>query len=289
MKQKSSKLIRSILTMAMLAVGVIYVAKNYNNSQSTTADDSDAYNSSQLSLSENNGADSGVDCLQCMEIPVIMTHRSEQLIQHLGYTLSFNPEWNIPNWVAYELTADEVVEGGKRYDNFNPDPLVKGDPVVTRDYSNSNFDRGHMAPAADFKWSQQAEQESYYMTNMCPQCHNLNAGDWNDLEKRVRELAKKYKSIYICCGPIVNNTNTTIGKARKIVVPQAFFKAILFKNGKKWNGVGFVFNNNPKDGRYGLEHYETTINQLEQITKMDFFSSLPDDVEEQIESAVGIY
>ena len=117
------------------------------------------------------------------ELPRVIKNQPEQVIQHLGYTVSYNPEWLVPNWVAYELTNFETGGEQERKNHFKPDPLVNGDPVVTSDYSNSGYDRGHMAPAADMKWSEQAMRESFYMTNMCPQLHNLNAGDWKDLEE----------------------------------------------------------------------------------------------------------
>ena len=117
--------------------------------------------------------------------------KPEQIIHHIGYTVSWNPVFLVPNWVAYELTADELIGSEERTNHFKPDPLVEGDPVVTRDYSNSGYDRGHMAPAADMRWSAQAMRESFYMTNICPQNHNLNAGDWKALEERVRDMAEQ--------------------------------------------------------------------------------------------------
>ena len=153
---------------------------------------------------------------------------SDKLIEHLGYTVSYNSDWNLPNWVAYELTAEEVSGNEERCDNFSADPEITSNAVVSSDYTRSGYDRGHMAPAADMKWSKQAMEESFYMTNICPQIHNINAGDWKDLENLARDLAVNYGSIYICCGPIVTENDTfTIGNERKIRVPSEFFKAFL--------------------------------------------------------------
>ena len=134
------------------------------------------------------------------ELPRLVNNQPEQVIRHLGYTVSYNPDWLVPNWVAYELNAETSGEQ-ERKNHFKPDPLVNGDPVVTGDYANSGYDRGHMAPAADMKWSEQAMRESFYMTNMCPQLHSLNAGDWKDLEELARDWAQLYGNIYIACGP----------------------------------------------------------------------------------------
>lgn len=218
-----------------------------------------------------------------MEIPVLQAERSQQIIKHLGFTISYNHDWRIPNWVAYELTAQEVAGDLGRYDKFLPDPLVNGDPVVTKDYSNSGYDRGHMCPAADMKWSEQAMKESFYMTNICPQNHNNNAGDWKDLEELGRDLAAKYGNIYICCGPIVENTDTKIGTVRQIVVPQAFYKVLLRRKADgQWTAIGFVMPN--RAGNRPLMTYMLPIDEVEQQTGIDFFPALPDEIENRAEA-----
>lgn len=218
-----------------------------------------------------------------LEIPAIQVQRSSQIIEHTGYTVSYNPDWRIPNWVAYELTAQEVAGDLGRYDKFLPDPMVKGDPVVSKDYSNSGYDRGHMCPAADMKWSEQAMKESFYMTNICPQNHNNNAGDWKDLEELGRDLAAKYGNIYICCGPIVTDTRTTIGSVRQIVVPQAFYKVLLRQKADgQWTAIGFVMPN--QAGNKPLMTYMLSIDEVEQQTGIDFFPALPDDIETLVEA-----
>lgn len=215
------------------------------------------------------------------------TTKPEQIIEHTGYTVSYHPYWYIPNWVAYELTDAEVDGLEERSNHFVPDPLVKGDPVVTKDYSNSGYDRGHMAPAADMKWSEQAMKESFYMTNMCPQNHSCNAGDRKDLEEFGRDLARKYKSIYICCGPIVTDTTTTIGLYHRIVVPQSFFKAFLRQkvNGE-WTCIGFIMPNAP--GNRPLMTYMASVDDVEQQIGIDLFYQLPDSIEDSIEKDFNI-
>ena len=189
----------------------------------------------------------------------------------------------IPNWVAWELTAEETQGDQERSDHFRPDPLVDGDPVVTKDYSKSGYDRGHMAPAADMKWSEQAMKESFYMTNMCPQHHSNNAGDWKDLEELERDLARKYERIYICCGPIVTDPSVTIGTERKIVVPQSFYKVFLRrKSDGSWTTIGFVMPNAP--GNRPLMTYMLPVDEVEQMTNIDFFYTLPDSIEDVIEA-----
>lgn len=216
------------------------------------------------------------------ELPQLTIPRTEQQIEHLAYVVSYNSDWHLPNWVAYQLTATETEGDLTRTDKFLPDPLVNGDPVVTKDYSNSGYDRGHMAPAADMRWSEQAMKESFYMTNMCPQNHNNNAGDWKDLEELGRDLARKYGVLYICCGPIVTDTTVTIGTERKIVVPSSFYKVFLRqKFDGTWTSVGFVMPN--AAGNRPLMSYMQSVDEIELLTGIDFFCQLPDSVEQVVE------
>lgn len=218
-----------------------------------------------------------------MELARLTADRPEQLIRHIGYTVSYNPSWRIPNWVAYCLTAEELVGDEGRTDKFLPDPMVEGDPVVTKDYSGSGYDRGHMAPAADMKWSAEAMRESFYMTNMCPQHHSNNAGDWKDLEELGRDLAAKYGRIYICSGPIVMDTTVTIGTVRKIVVPSQFYKVFLRqKSDGSWTAIGFVENNAPAN--QPLMTYMRSVDEVEALTGIDFFYQLPDEIEQMVEA-----
>ena len=208
---------------------------------------------------------------------------SEQVIYHAAYTVGYNPTYHLPNWVAYCLEGNEVDGDFSRTNTFLPDPLVAGDPVVTQDYTGSGYDRGHMAPAADMKWSEQAMKESFYMTNICPQNHNNNAGDWKDLEELVRDVARKYGNTYICVGPIVSDTSVMIGHLRRIVVPQAFYKVLLRqKTDGTWTSIGFIMPNEP--GNRPLMSYMVSVNDVESIAGIDFFPNLPDTVEEAVES-----
>ncbi|MCQ2342927.1 MAG: DNA/RNA non-specific endonuclease [Paludibacteraceae bacterium] len=215
--------------------------------------------------------------VQDLEIPVA-TGREQQIIRHVGYTVSYNPDWHIPNWVAYELSADEVDGVEERSNQFLPDPQVYGEPVVTSDYAHSGYDRGHMAPAADMKWSEQAMKESFYMTNMCPQNHNLNAGDWKRLEEQVREWAKMYEHVYVCCGPVVYEGATCIGPDSSIVVPQAFFKVLLMQRNHAWYEGGYVMKNAPRDGKWDLSHYALPVDSIETMTQINFFANFPDSI-----------
>lgn len=216
-----------------------------------------------------------------LEIPVTTSGEQGQIIQRTGYTLSYNVKYKTPYWVAWELTKEETKGNEERSTEFYPDPDVIGAQVVTYDYSHSGYDRGHMAPAGDMKWSKKAMTESFYMSNICPQDHNLNTEDWNDLEMKAREWARRYGKVYIVCGPIYNGTRNEYIGDHRVKVPDAFFKVIFINDAKKPSALGFYFEN--EAGERPLEDYLVSVDKLEQMTGLDFFSGLSDDLEVQLE------
>lgn len=210
---------------------------------------------------------------------------SSQIIRHKGYTLSYNNEWRLANWVGYELTRDETDGPVERTDWFDEDPMVKGVKVRHADYTHSGFDRGHMAPAADMKWDKQAMVESFYMSNICPQVHALNAGLWNTLENRVRTWARRDSAIVVVCGPIVPREYMTIGENR-VAVPEYFYKAIVSPYSTSPQGVAFIMPNEDIDDP--LYKYAVTIDSVETVTGIDFFYNLPDSLENYIEQNINL-
>ena len=204
-----------------------------------------------------------------------------QIVNYEGMTLSFNKDLHIPNWVAWELTATEVSGTFPRDDNFRGDDNVIGS-AEKWDYSYSGYDRGHMAPAGDMKWSAKAMDESFYMTNMCPQAKSLNTGAWKRLEEKCRQWAEIDSAIIVICGPIVTDPiNEYIGDS-KVAVPQRFFKVILSPYIENPRGIGFIMPNAKVPG--GMQAAAVSIDEVEQVTGYDFFSSLPDEVENDVES-----
>lgn len=204
-----------------------------------------------------------------------------QIVNYEGMILSFNKDLHIPNWVAWELTATEISGTFPRDDNFRGDDNVIGS-AEKWDYSYSGYDRGHMAPAGDMKWSAKAMDESFYMTNMCPQAKSLNTGAWKRLEEKCRQWAEIDSAIIVICGPIVTDPiNEYIGDS-KVAVPQRFFKVILSPYIENPRGIGFIMPNAKVPG--GMQAAAVSIDEVERVTGYDFFSSLPDEVENDVES-----
>lgn len=216
-----------------------------------------------------------------LETPISLAPRQEQIIRHSGYTVSYNKDLKIPNWVSYELTREETRGKEKRGNRFITDPLVTGPIATNADYTRSGYDKGHMAPAADMKWSPEAMKESFYFSNMCPQHPQLNRRGWKNLEDKIRNWAIADSAIIIICGPIIEKQPKTIGK-NKVVVPQQFFKVVLSPFVKPIRAIGFLFNN--EQAVEPLSSYVVTVDSIESLTNMDFFAPLPDEIENRIEA-----
>ena len=206
----------------------------------------------------------------------------EQIISHTGYTLSYNEEYELPSWVAYTLTRDEVLGTGSREDDFREDPLVRTGSASLSDYRGSGYDRGHMAPAADFKWSAEAMSDTFYLSNMCPQEPSFNRGIWADLEAVVRTMAYDNGEVHVVTGPVLTDgPYETIGK-NEVAIPKQFYKVVLDYTDPDIKAIGFVLPNEGSDK--ALQSYAMSVDEVEEITGIDFYPSLPDDQEEAIES-----
>lgn len=175
---------------------------------------------------------------------------------------------------------------GRSGKNFRPDEKAKVVQADNYDYRGAGWSRGHMAPAGDFKWDDGAMWDTFYYTNCCPQDEKLNNGSWNVLENKVRSWARQFGSIYIVTGPIVGqNQGGKIGK-HQVVVPDAFFKAVLTYSNDKYHGIAFVMFNNSTTQR--LPESYLSINEVEKILGLDLFPALDDSVEEIVEEDVDL-
>ncbi len=206
----------------------------------------------------------------------------EEVIPYTGMTVSFNSDTHQPNWVAWELLGSEVSGESGREPGFLVDAAVDG-CALPEDYRHTGFDRGHMAPAGDMKWHPQAMRESFYMTNICPQASDLNRGAWKKLEEKCRQRALADSSLIIICGPMFDKSGPSarIG-ATGVAVPKGFFKVILSPFVKHPWAIGFIMPNGYVAG--GMQKAAVSVDEVEAITGYDFFSALPDSLEDRVES-----
>lgn len=221
-----------------------------------------------------------------IEIPARATNGQEIILKRTGYTVSYNQETKIPNWVAWHLTAEHADGPVRRFGGGYLEDTDVPQPRATRDdYYGSYWSHGHMCPAGDNKWDRKAMRETFLLTNMCPQDRSLNSGLWNRIEMDCRQWAKKFGDVYIVCGPVLlNREHETIG-ANKVVVPEAFFKVILCLKGTP-KAIGYVVRNN--EGKKKRDQFINSVDEVERITGYDFFPALPDDIENEVEAHASI-
>ncbi len=217
-----------------------------------------------------------------IELPAPLNGIPEQILTREGYTVSYNRETRLPNWVAWRLTRAHIRGDAQRKGvKFAEDTDVPEPRATDADYRSSGYDRGHLCPAGDNKWSSKAMEQSFLFTNICPQAPQLNRGDWNEMEIACRKWAQRHGEIYIVCGPVLyKQKHKTIGK-NKVVVPEAFFKVVLCMNGTP-KAIGFIYKN--ADGNRPKGDYANSVDEVERITGYDFFPALPDDVERKVEA-----
>lgn len=193
------------------------------------------------------------------------------LLHRTGYVCCYNAETRLPHWVAWVLTANHTTGPYKRNGiKFQEDTDVDAPRATHEDYIRSGYDRGHLCPSGDNKWSEEAQEQSFLMTNMCPQSHGLNAGDWNEMEMQCRRWAEEFGSLDIIAGPILfRGQHKTIGSG--VVVPEAFFKVVYCPS--RHMAIGFIYRNEPGNRPKG--DYVNSVAEIERITGFTFLTALP--------------
>lgn len=279
------------LAAAILIFWGLYVCLNGRlMAGDSTGPGDDDVTMSSVAAAENSGtmtAEEALDVMSRLELPQWTRTDTAEVVDHMGYMVNYNASLLIPNWVAYRLSEFEVEGHASRASKFRPDPDLVCAQACDDDYRNSGWDRGHMAPAADMKWSTQAMYESFYLTNVCPQNKNLNRGDWKELEDKVRELALQFHDVYVVCGPVVKERRFGKIGGNGVTVPDAFFKALMVQTGKaEYSAIGFIMEN--RAGNRPLSSYAVSVDSAEVLTGLDLFHNLPDVLENKVEATVDM-
>ena len=210
---------------------------------------------------------------------------SDQIISHTAYTLKYNEQHEQASWVAYRLTSGQIEGSIGRTNDFRIDYKVKTGSASLSDYKGSGYDRGHLAPAADFKWSSTAMSESFFMSNMSPQLPGFNRGIWKKLEGSVRNWADDNGEIHVVTGPILTGSYPSIG-SNQVSIPNYYYKVILDYKEPEIKGIGFILPH--QKSKSSLQSFAVTIDEVERKTGIDFYHSLPDEIENQIESSIDV-
>lgn len=211
---------------------------------------------------------------------------ADQIVRHEAYTLNYVEKYEQPSWVAYQLLGTETQGESERENDFRPDPDVTTGSAIPEDYRASGYDRGHLAPAADFKFSPKSMSESFFMSNMTPQTPDFNRGIWENLESQVRNWARRDQILYIVTGPVLEEGLPAIGKRNKVAVPNMYYKVILDLKEPEVKAIAFLMKN--KGSTKPLRSFAVTIDSVEKVTGLDFFPHLPGDQEKELESSFAV-
>ena len=216
------------------------------------------------------------------ELPSIA--EGDDIVRHIGYTASYNHTTLCPDWVAWELTADEA-NGELNGDfSFSRDPQVDFPKASREDYSRSGWDKGHMAPRADMRWSLQALEESYFFTNICPQDHEMNSQAWRKIEELTRRMARHHGTVLVVCGPIYDGEEQRHIGPDCVHVPDRFYKALAVPTADGWQMVGFVVENSRQS--LSPRQYAVSVDSIEALISAsrgratDLFPTLPEEAEQ---------
>ena len=204
-------------------------------------------------------------------------------ISHSAFSLGYSEEHEQAAWVSYLLSRLHQKNSFERRNNFKEDPLLPTGSASSADYTNSGYDRGHLAPAGDLDFRKEALAESFYMSNVSPQHPSFNRGGWRVLEEQVRLWASREDSLLLVTGPVLQPGLKRIGE-NKVSIPNYFFKIILDARPPEIKMIGFLMPN--RSIRKNLVDYVVPLDSIEEISGLDFFPQMPDILEDSLENSV---
>ncbi|WP_034062017.1 DNA/RNA non-specific endonuclease [Lacinutrix jangbogonensis] len=210
------------------------------------------------------------------------TSTTGQIVHHEGYSLSYSEPHEQAEWVAYELKKAHLSSTHFKRPYFEIDKAVKTKSAHWRNYKKSGYDRGHLCPAGDRKYSQFAHDETFLTSNISPQKHAFNAGVWNRLEQKTRYWADKYDGVFVVSGGVLKGEMKTIG-SEKVAVPNQFYKVLIDNNSGETKVLAFLMPH--EESKQPLYQYVVSVDTVEKLTGIDFFSELEDEQENRLEAS----
>ena len=207
----------------------------------------------------------------------------EDIIRHEYYLLSYSEPHEQAEWVAYPLKREHLTDDDRRRPYFIEDPEVKSKSADWRNYKGSGYDRGHLVPAGDRRFSEQAYNETFYTSNISPQDRDFNAGIWNRLEQQVRYWCKRYGDLVVITGGVLENNLEEIGE-EDVDVPEGFYKIIYRETKNGMETISFLIPN--QESNAPLQNFAVTVDEIEKQTGIDFFYKQPKDWQAKMESKI---
>ena len=210
------------------------------------------------------------------------TSTTNQIVHHQNYSLSYSEEHEQAEWVAYELKESQLSSVNHKRPYFEIDKAVKTGAANWRNYKKSGYDRGHLCPAGDRRFSKEAHDETFLTSNISPQNHAFNAGVWNRLEQKVRYWAKKNKGVFVITGGVLKNGLNSIGD-ENVSVPEQFYKVLLDNTKGEIKILAFLLPH--EDSKLPLYKFVVSVDTIESLTGIDFFPQLEDNIEDKLEKS----
>lgn len=209
----------------------------------------------------------------------------KNIVVHEHYMLSYSEPHEQAAWVAYTLDKSHLTNDDRKRPYFIEDPKVKSKSADWRNYRGSGYDRGHLCPAGDRRFSEYAYNETFYTSNITPQNRDFNAGVWNRLEMQVRQWCRRYDRLYVITGGVLRGEMEEIG-SEDVDVPKAFYKIVARKKGRSYKVLAFLMPH--KESDLPLSKFLVSVDTLESLTGLDFFKGLENsevEFEEEIDSS----
>jgi len=198
------------------------------------------------------------------------------ILHRKGYSLCFNAATKNPIWTYEKLTKGSILGSSRRFDDFREDSDIPSHLGSTpSDYRHSKLDRGHVAPAGDFKSDQQAMNETFLMSNISPQVPSFNRGIWRSLEERIRKIVDRSLSVSVVTGPLFLPENgivsyRVIGEG-SVAVPTHFFKVVLIEESQgTFTREAYVLPNSELAGNTPLDDYKVSVRSIEEAAGLVF-------------------
>lgn len=194
---------------------------------------------------------------------------TDQLIDHKFFKIVYDPQLRLAKYVSYDLKSDDLKKKSfKRKNHFREDPLLlkmKLPTVKPSEYTKTGYDKGHLAPSADFSWDEKANDLTFVMTNMAPQKPGLNRDAWRRLEEKVREWACGEDHVSVITGPIIKKGLPHLKSG--LVIPDEFFKIVIDQTPPR-KFIAFIYHQNDKGDV--LNQRNVPLLKIENVTKLSF-------------------
>lgn len=213
-----------------------------------------------------------------------ITHHASGLV---NYSLEYDISKLHARWVAFSFDSKTSGDSISRTNAWSWDPKVPKAYDTSTFFRHSGYSRGHLVASEDRIYSREANEQTFYYTNMSPQLQSHNAGIWHRLENKVQQWGRDRNfcdKLYVAKGATIREDQIEEKRlAGKVVIPRYFWMAVLMKKGSSYHAIAFLTEHRNYGRSEHIEDMTLSVQELEKFTGLDFFYHLPDKVEKRVE------